>query len=59
MGKTPKYVKKAVNNYRQKFDIIQVRFPKGTRDKLRNIGNINDFIVKCVTDVLESEDMNV
>lgn len=44
MGKTPEYTKKAVNNYRDKFDFIQVRFPKGTRERLADKGNINDYI---------------
>ena len=54
MGKTPSYVKDAVNNYRKKYDFIQVRFPKGTRERLENFGNINDFIVKAVNDALET-----
>ncbi len=48
MGKTPEYTKKAVNNYRDKFDFIQVRFPKGTRKRLEGKGNINDYICGLV-----------
>lgn len=50
MGKTPEYTKKAINNYRDKFDFIQIRFPKGTRQRLdaAEIGNINDYVVDCV-----------
>ena len=50
MGKTPEYTKKAINNYRDKFDFIQIRFPKGTRQRLEaaEIGNINDYVVDCV-----------
>lgn len=48
MGKTPEYTKKAVNNYRDKFDFIQVRFPKGTRERLSEKGNINDYICELV-----------
>lgn len=50
MGKTPEYTKKAINNYRDKFDFIQIRFPKGTRQRLETaeIGNINDYVVDCV-----------
>jgi hypothetical protein len=50
MGKTPEYTKKAINNYRDKFDFIQIRFPKGTRKRLEaaEIGNINDYVVDCV-----------
>lgn len=53
MEKTPDYIKKAVNNYRDKFDIIQVRFPKGTKEKLKELGNVNEYIVKCVTQALD------
>lgn len=54
MGKTPEYTKKAINNYRDKFDFIQIRFPKGTKDRLKSadVGNINDFVVNCVLDRL-------
>ena len=48
MGKTPEYTKKAVNNYRDKFDFIQVRFPKGTRERLERKGNINNYICSLV-----------
>lgn len=48
MSKTPEYTKKAVNNYRQKFDLIQVRFPKGTKERLQNKGNINEYICDLV-----------
>lgn len=53
MPKTPEYTKRAVNNYRQKFDFIQVRFPKGTREKLMGKGNINNYIVECVLNSLD------
>lgn len=53
MGKTPEYTKKAINNYREKFDFIQVRFPKGTKERLKDVGNINNYIVKCVLDALD------
>lgn len=58
MGKTPEYTKKAINNYRDKFDFIQIRFPKGTKDRLQSadVGNINDYVVKCVLDNLNGEE---
>lgn len=55
MGKTPEYTKKAVNNYRDKFDFIQVRFPKGTRERLAGKGNINDYICGLVLSDLGKE----
>ena len=54
MGKTPEYTKKAINNYREKFDFIQVRFPKGTKERLKDVGNINNYIVKCVLNSLDA-----
>ena len=58
MGKTPEYTKKAINNYREKFDFIQIRFPKGTKERLQSadVGNINDYVVKCVLDKLNNEE---
>lgn len=58
MAETPSYTRKAVKKYRSKFDIIQVRFPKGTRAKMADIENINDYIVKCVLDSLDDEKKN-
>lgn len=58
MAETPSYTRNAVKKYRSKFDIIQVRFPKGTRAKMADIENINDYIVKCVLDSLEDEKNN-
>ena len=58
MGKTPEYTKKAINNYRGKFDFIQIRFPKGTKGRLQSadVGNINDYVVKCVLDKLNGKE---
>lgn len=53
MPKTPEYTKKAINNYREKFDFIQVRFPKGTKEKLKEVGDKNSFIVNCVLNALD------
>lgn len=56
MGKTPEYTKRAVDNYRDKFDFIQVRFPKGMRKKMEGKGNINDYICGLVMADLEKEE---
>lgn len=48
---TPDYTKKAVANYRNKFDIQQLRLPKGTKEQITaKYGNIsvNDYIVGLV-----------
>lgn len=56
MTKTPEYTKRAVNNYREKFDFIQVRFPKGTKEKLKEVGDKNSFIVNCVLSALDKSE---
>lgn len=57
MSKTPEYTKRAVKNYRDKFDFIQIRFPKGTRERLAEKGNINDYICGLVmADLGEQEE---
>lgn len=48
MGKTPEYTKKAVDNYRSKFDFIQLRLPKGTKEKLTDKGNVNDYVIGLI-----------
>ena len=46
MAKTPDYILKATKTYRDKHDIIQVRFPKGTREKIESVAdNVNNYIV--------------
>ena len=37
MGKTPEYTKRAAKKYRDKFDILQVRLDKGTKERIRSI----------------------
>lgn len=56
MGKTPEYTRKAINNYKEKFDIMQIRLPKRTRDRIKALTNEshNDFIVKAVIEKIES-----
>ena len=56
MGKTPEYTRKAINNYKEKFDIIQIRLPKGTRDRIKTLTDEshNDFIVKAVIEKIDN-----
>lgn len=50
MGKTPSYIKKAVNDYRKNYDFVQLRFKKelNIKERLKSKGNINDYITKLV-----------
>lgn len=63
MAKTPEYTKKAVSNYRSKYDLAQIRLPKGTRDRAeKNNISINDIAVSAVLaylDGLESKTENL
>ena len=56
MSKTPDYTKKAISNYREKFDVMQIRLPKGTRDRIKALTeeSHNDFIVKAIIEKIES-----
>lgn len=51
MAKTPEYTKRATANYQAKYDLIQVRFPKGTRERIKEAltdKSTNDYIVGLV-----------
>lgn len=53
---TPEYTKRAVNKYRDKFDLVQVRFEKDYKTVIQNeIGDIsiNDYIVGLVKKDIE------
>lgn len=57
MAKTPEYTKKAVSNYRSKYDLAQIRLPKGTRDRAeKNNISINDIAVSAVLAYLDGLD---
>lgn len=57
MAKTPDYILKATKNYRDKYDIIQVRFPKGTREKIeKTADNVNSYIVSAVEEKLNGKE---
>ena len=56
MAKTPEYTKRATANYQAKYDLIQVRFPKGTRERIEKIltsKSVNNYIVDLVMADLE------
>lgn len=56
---TPEYTKRAVNNYRNKFDIVNIRLPKGTKDKIKQYIKeltVNEYIVELVLMDLEEKE---
>lgn len=63
MARTADYTRKAINNYRSKFDLVQIRLPKGTKDRAVELDiNINDIAVSAVLaylDGLESQVENL
>jgi len=57
---TPDYIKKAQNNYNAKFDLVQLKLPKGTKERIRALigdsGSISAYCVRCVLDALENSE---
>lgn len=50
-----KYQKDAQNRYNSKFDIVQARLPKGTKERIQSLDyTINAFIVESVESMLKS-----
>lgn len=59
MAKTPEYTRKATANYQSKFDLIQIRLPKGTKDKIKSLFNtesVNNYIVDLVIKDLQEQE---
>lgn len=53
-----KYQKDAQNRYNSKFDIVQARLPKGTKERIQILDyTINAFIVEAVETMLKSLEM--
>ena len=54
----PKYVKKAQNNYNSKFDLVQIKLPKGTKEKIRDVikedDTISGFCLKAVLNAINN-----
>ena len=58
---TPEYTRRAIDNYKNKFDIINVRLPKGTKDRIKKTiktESINNYIVELVKKDLEQKEKN-
>lgn len=49
MAKTPEYTRKAIDEYRKNNDFINLRFPKGTKERIKNLGISNsDLVDECL-----------
>jgi len=55
MTKTPEYTRKAIDKYNKKYDRITVNFPKGTKEKIKELtgDTAGGFAVKCVINELQ------
>ena len=51
--KTPEYLRKAVDRYRSKYDVISLRLPAGTVDRMNNVGMTPKTRVEILLDALE------
>lgn len=55
---TPDYIKRAQNTYNAKFDLVQLKLPKGTKERIKALigenGSISPYCVRCVLDALEN-----
>ena len=51
----PKYIKDAQNKYNSKFDLVQVKLPKGTKNRIKSVSDksLNAFIRDLVLEKLE------
>ena len=58
MGKTPEYTKRAAKKYRDKFDILQVRLDKGTKERIKSITSASgsEYVKRLIMDDLEQKE---
>lgn len=52
---TPDYIRRSQNNYNAKFDIIQIKAPKGTKERITMLSgqSMAAFCLQCVLDRLD------
>lgn len=57
---TPEYIKRAQNKYNAKFDLIQLRLPKGTKERIKEITkeSYNDYIKRIILEDLDRYSIN-
>lgn len=55
MANTADYTRRAIDKYRAKFDIIQIKAPKGTKDRITAVSgqSMAAFCLQCVLDRLD------
>ena len=52
---TPDYIRRSQNNYNAKFDIIQIKAPKGTKERITTLSgqSLAAFCLQCVLERLD------
>lgn len=55
MANTADYTRRAIDKYRAKFDIIQIKTPKGTKERITTLSgqSMAAFCLQCVLDRLD------
>lgn len=55
MASTAEYTRRAIDKYRAKFDIIQIKAPKGTKERITAVSgqSMAAFCLQCVLDRLD------
>lgn len=55
MANTADYTRRAIDKYRAKFDIIQIKAPKGTKERITTLSgqSLAAFCLQCVLDRLD------
>lgn len=53
---TPEYIRRAQNKYNSKFDLVQLKLPKGTKERIKSITNesYNAYVNRLILEDLES-----
>lgn len=56
--KTPSYVRNAQNRYNAKFDIIQVKLDKGTKERIKSVTqeSYNEYVKNLIMNDLEQRE---
>lgn len=56
--KTPSYVRNAQNRYNAKFDIIQVKLDKGTKERIKSVTqeSYNEYVKNLIMNDLERKE---
>lgn len=62
MAKTADYTRRAVDAYREKFDLVQIRLPKGTKERIQAITegqmSVATYCSQTILDILDCYEEN-